>query len=89
VVDRLGDEIDIVISDVVMPNMSGIQLAEYVLARYPRMGMILLSGYTAETLNVEHIIALGARFVSKPVATRDLLQAIREVVANRARAPIG
>ena len=53
--------------------------------RYPQLGVVLLSGYTAETLDLERVTARGASFVPKPVASNQLLQtAMRAVAARRA-----
>jgi len=46
------------------------------LDRLPGVRVVLMSGYTADTLDLEAIMARGARFVSKPVARRDLLAAL-------------
>ena len=64
------------VSDVVMPGISGIRLAETVMDLLPGLRVVLMSGYTAETLDLERVIARGARFVSKPVSRRDLLAAL-------------
>ena len=61
-----------------MPGMSGIELAERVLDRHPAMRVVLLSGYTAETLDLERVMEQGARFVSKPLSSRQLLAALAE-----------
>jgi PAS domain S-box-containing protein len=74
--------IDVLITDVIMPNMSGIELAELVMDRYPHVGVVLLSGYTAETLNIERVTTRGATFVSKPVTSNQLLQAVHRAVAS-------
>src|SRR6266540_1850311 len=63
-----GEPIDVLVTDVVMPHMSGIELAERVIDLYPGVGIVLLSGYTAETLNLERITRRGATFVAKPVS---------------------
>ena len=76
---------DVLVSDVVMPKMSGIDLAERALSMHAGMGIVLLSGYTAETLDLERLLKRGARFVPKPVATGELLRAIREASAVRGR----
>jgi hypothetical protein len=74
--ESMRHPIDAVVSDVVMPGIGGIELAEAVLDRYPAVRVVLLSGYTAETLGLERVVARGARFVSKPASRRDLLAAL-------------
>jgi len=80
---RRNGTIDVLVTDVVMPNLSGIELAEKMMDSHPDMGVVLLSGYTAETLDLERITARGAIFVSKPVTSNQLLQAVLDAVALR------
>ena len=75
--------VDVLVTDVVMPNMSGLDLAERVLERYPDVGLVLLSGYTAETLDPSRLTARGAIFVSKPISSRELLGAISRAMPVR------
>ncbi|MDT4935470.1 MAG: two-component system, cell cycle sensor histidine kinase and response regulator CckA, partial [Pseudonocardiales bacterium] len=75
--------IDVLVTDVVMPNMSGIELAELMMDRYPSIGVVLLSGYTAETLDLHRVTARGAMFVPKPVTSNALLQRVSQAVASR------
>jgi PAS domain S-box-containing protein len=75
---RLAEPIDVLVTDVIMPNMSGIELAELVMDKHPHVAVVLLSGYTAETLDLERISARGATFVSKPVTSSQLLAAIQQ-----------
>jgi hypothetical protein len=86
-VDVAAEPIDAVVSDVVMPGLSGIELSERVLERHPGIRFVLLSGYTAETLNLERAIERGVRFVSKPVSSRQLLAALEADVPPGSRAP--
>jgi two-component system, cell cycle sensor histidine kinase and response regulator CckA len=79
----LGERIDVLVTDVVMPRMSGIELAERVLERAPNVGLVLLSGYTAKTLDLERLIARGAIFVSKPVTSAGLLDAMAKAMPAR------
>ncbi|MEW6224225.1 MAG: ATP-binding protein [Chloroflexota bacterium] len=85
-VEAMRQPIDALVTDVVMPGLSGIELAERVLDRYPAIRVALLSGYTAETLDLERILARGVVFVAKPVSSRDLLAAI-ELGAARPAGP--
>jgi hypothetical protein len=80
---RRAGGIDVLVTDVVMPGMSGIELAEQMMDGYPLMGVVLLSGYTAETLDIERVTAHGATFVSKPVSSHQLARAVLEAVASR------
>jgi two-component system cell cycle sensor histidine kinase/response regulator CckA len=80
---RLAERLDVLVTDVVMPNLSGVELAEQMMDRYPLIGVVLLSGYTAETLDLERVTAGGATFVSKPISSNQLLQAVLQAVASR------
>jgi PAS domain S-box-containing protein len=77
--------IDVLVTDVIMPNMSGIELAELLMDRYPHLSVVLLSGYTAETLDLERVTARGATFVPKPLTSNQLLAAVQQA-AGSARA---
>jgi PAS domain S-box-containing protein len=81
--DAYAEPIDVLVSDVVMPNLSGFDLAERIVERRPDIGIVLLSGYTAVTLDLEQAISRGARFVAKPIASGELRRAIREVLAAK------
>ena len=72
-VDTRPTPFDAIVSDAVMPGMSGIELAERVLDRWPSVRFVLLSGYTAETLDLERVVRRGVRFVPKPLSSRQLL----------------
>jgi PAS domain S-box-containing protein len=78
-----SNTIDVLVTDVIMPNMSGIALAEHMMDRYPDMGAVLLSGYTAETLDLERAMARGAMFISKPITSGQLLIAVQRAGASR------
>jgi len=50
---------------------------------YPLLGVVMLSGYTAETLDLERVTARGALFVSKPITSTQLLKTVLQAVASR------
>ena len=79
--EKMTETIDVLVTDVIMPNMSGIALGDWVLDAYPRIGVVLLSGYTAETLDLDRIAQRGAVFVSKPFTALQLLQAVEHATA--------
>jgi two-component system cell cycle sensor histidine kinase/response regulator CckA len=79
----LGEPIDVLVTDVIMPHMSGIELAGLVMDRYPDVGVVMLSGYTAATLNLDRVTTRGAMFVPKPVTSGQLVLAVQHARAVR------
>ncbi len=74
------DDFQLVITDMTMPGMTGIDLATRVLQRRPRLPVLLATGFST-TWTVETARALGIRdVVLKPLAMEDLSQAIRRVL---------
>ena len=86
---RLEEPIDVLVTDVIMPHASGIELAELVMDRYPDVGVVMLSGYTAETLNLARVTSRGATFVPKPVTSSKLIIAVQQARARRRAKPDG
>jgi FixJ family two-component response regulator len=74
---------DVMVSDVVMPDISGIELAAHVMEEDPSIGVVLLSGHTAGALNLQRVTGRGAIFVAKPMNTTQLLLAVNRAVASR------
>jgi len=78
---RLADQHrpDVVVLDVVMPVLDGVDAAREIAAAAPGIGLILLSGLTEEQV-VRDALRVGVRgFVVKTQAADELVQAIREV----------
>jgi PAS domain S-box-containing protein len=76
--EKLASIVEVLITDVIMPATSGITLAEWAMDRFPQIGIVLLSGYTAGTVDVDKVTARGAAFVSKPVTSGQLLLAVQQ-----------
>ncbi len=73
-------DIDLVVTDVVMPGMNGRELGERIRAMKPDMKMIFVSGYTANIVAQRGIVEDGFNFVPKPYTPRMLLTKIRSVL---------
>jgi signal transduction histidine kinase/CheY-like chemotaxis protein len=74
------DEFDLVITDQTMPNMSGADLAQHVLALRPAMPVILLSGFGAG-IDADKAHELGIRtFLQKPISATELMLAIHNAL---------
>jgi PAS domain S-box-containing protein len=74
------DAIDLVITDVVMPEMNGRQLAEQLLHRKPDLKVLYMSGYTDDVIADHGILEAGAPFLQKPFTPQTLGRRIREVL---------
>jgi signal transduction histidine kinase/CheY-like chemotaxis protein len=83
--ERHAGRIDLVLSDVVMPHMSGPQMAERVKALHPEARVVFISGYAEEAVAQHGQVGLADAFVGKPYALPNLASTIRGVL-DRARA---
>jgi len=77
--ERAG-EIDLLITDVVMPGLNGRQLACQVQELYPRMNILLMSGYTAEIAAHTEGNEAPLAFLEKPFTPDELGAKVREVL---------
>jgi DNA-binding NtrC family response regulator len=71
---------DLVLSDVVLPGMSGVQLAEAVGERCPRARILLCSGYADRRLQWPIIREREIPFIDKPYSVAELLSSVRRVL---------
>jgi CheY-like chemotaxis protein len=78
-IDRLGDEIDLLLSDVVMPGMSGPDLLDRARRAQPELRAIFMSGYTA--LTIGRPIQTGVTLLEKPFSGARLGEVVRETLA--------
>jgi two-component system cell cycle sensor histidine kinase/response regulator CckA len=71
--------LNLLLSDVVLPGMSGVELVEQVNEYYPELKIILSSGYADEKSQLEIIEKKGYKFIQKPYTPAILLRIIREI----------
>jgi PAS domain S-box-containing protein len=76
--------IHLLVTDVVMPHLSGRALAEHLSALRPALKVLYLSGHTDDTV-VRYGVHENAAFLQKPFAPDDLARAVRAVLGNAAR----
>jgi PAS domain S-box-containing protein len=77
--------IDLALTDVVMPNMSGGQLAGELAGLMPQTKLLFVSGYTGKTVLDHKVVDLEKRFLQKPFTLTQLSSKIREVLENGQR----
>ena len=71
--------IDILITDVVMPGMSGRELAKQLCASDPEMKVLFLSGYTEDAIVHQGVLEPGTAFLQKPFTLQMLSLKVREI----------
>ena len=77
-VDSADLDVDVLLTDVVMPGMSGTALAEQVRTRLPGLPVLLMSGYAAGTLPDHSALRADFSLIRKPFTTAALLRSIEE-----------
>jgi len=80
-----GGEISLLLTDLMMPGLNGLELFRRLKAARPGLKVIYTSGYTDEVGELLSDIDGGAEFLQKPVKPEDLLYKIREVLGHGAK----
>ena len=74
------ERIDLLMTDVVMPEMNGRDLAGNLLSHYPDLKRLFMSGYTADVIAHHGVLDQGIHFIEKPFSMKELSGKVREVL---------
>jgi CheY-like chemotaxis protein len=74
-------QIDLLLTDVVMPEMNGRDLAKHLLSLYPQLKRLFMSGFTANVIAHHGVLDEGVSFIQKPFSSADLAAKVRDVLA--------
>ena len=75
-----GGSIDLLITDVIMPEMNGRDLARKLLSVRPKVRQLFMSGYTANVIVHRGVLAAGVHFIQKPFSINDLAKKVRAIL---------
>jgi CheY-like chemotaxis protein len=81
--DADDEAIDLLVSDVVMPHIGGIELVDLARARRPSLPIILISGYSADLLDRD-AVREGVTLLQKPFTAQRLTEVVRDTLAHPA-----
>lgn len=83
--EEQGEAIQLLVTDVVLPGLNGKELAGRLHARYPEMGCLFVSGYTANVIAHHGILDDGVHFIAKPFSREELAVKVREAMVGDKR----
>ena len=81
--EKHSGEIDLLLTDVVMPEMNGRDLAKKMLSLYPHLKRLFMSGYTADVIAHQGVLDDGVHFIQKPFSIKDLATKVRQALDQK------
>jgi len=81
--EQYHNNIDLLVTDVIMPHMGGTELAKYLAQTHPDMKVIYMSGYTDNSILQKGLLKLETNFLQKPFKADELLAKIREMLKKK------
>jgi two-component system, cell cycle sensor histidine kinase and response regulator CckA len=81
--EQHSQPIHLIITDVIMPFMSGKEFADKAIGKHKDMKVLFMSGYTDETVLPHGVFDPGAAFIQKPFTTASLALKVRELLDNK------
>lgn len=79
----LSEPLHLLISDVILPGMNGLELARELAKNRKEMRMLFISGYTGDLLTRSGFVEEGIHFISKPFGVRLMAQKVRQVLDSQ------
>lgn len=82
VAEKFSGDINLLITDVVMPEMNGRELAKTLMSRHPEMKRLFMSGYTANVIAHHGVLDEGVNFIQKPFTARVLSEKVKNALKS-------
>ncbi|MGE3623128.1 MAG: response regulator [Bdellovibrionales bacterium] len=79
--DALAKEkYDVLVTDIVMPNVDGIALALKAVRLFPDLRIVMISGYAQERMRAHNLDALVHRIIAKPFSLEEICGAVKDAI---------
>jgi len=76
------EKFDVLVTDIVMPNVDGIALALKAVRLFPDLRIVMISGYAQERMRAHNLDALVHRIIAKPFSLEEICDAVRDALAQ-------
>ncbi len=83
VAKKIHDRLDLLVTDVVMPGMNGMELYRLIMGFCPQVKVLFMSGYTDNVIIHKGFVDEGLKFLQKPFTVRELADKIRDTLEGR------
>ena len=77
----LDESWDLLLTDIVMPGLDGIEVARQAAARHPGLRIMFITGFAAVALAVGEKMPAGAKVLSKPIHLREIVSEVERIMA--------
>jgi two-component system, cell cycle sensor histidine kinase and response regulator CckA len=76
------ESVDVLLTDVIMPQIQGKELADRIKALHPETHVVFMSGYTHGLLSAQGVLEPGVHLIEKPFSETTLLAKLQEVLGT-------
>ena len=80
IVEADQSEIHLLLTDLIMPGLSGRQLAEQICLKCPSMNVVFMTGYTDDVVVQHKLLQSGSHLLRKPFTRADLARTVRAAI---------
>jgi two-component system cell cycle sensor histidine kinase/response regulator CckA len=82
VCENANGEFDLLLTDVIMPNMNGGELAREIQKKYPLIKILFMSGYTDDRLTLQNLLEGNVNFIEKPLSMENISSSVQKIMNN-------
>jgi two-component system, cell cycle sensor histidine kinase and response regulator CckA len=82
-VHNCSGSIDLIITDLVMPEMTGREMTRQLMTLYPNLKCLYMSGYTSNVIAHQSVLEEGINFIQKPFSQHDMAVKLRTILEEK------